>query len=145
MPIYQVLYAEDVPHYGTADIEAETDEAAITAARDFDFSDTAIDPEHSYTGLKRIIHIQSHDGRIIAEDIALDDMHVRYGGEADRLLCDAARDMLQTLRFIAGHARLAASNYGADETESIFNRNSSFANIVRRAERAIARAERRGS
>jgi hypothetical protein len=32
MKTYSVLYAEDVPHYGFHDIEAENDQAAIEAA-----------------------------------------------------------------------------------------------------------------
>ena len=30
---YTVLFARDIPHYGTAEIEAESDEAALAAAK----------------------------------------------------------------------------------------------------------------
>ena len=33
MKTYSVLYAEDVPHYGTAEIEAENDAEAIAKAK----------------------------------------------------------------------------------------------------------------
>jgi hypothetical protein len=36
MKTYTVLFAEDVPHYGAAEIEAEDDAAALEAAKAYD-------------------------------------------------------------------------------------------------------------
>ncbi len=41
-----------------------------------------------------------------------------------------APDMLELLRFIAGHARMAVGNFGANESETLKNRTSSLNNIA---------------
>jgi len=97
MKTYTVLFAEDVPCYGTAEIEAENDDAALEAAKAYDQGDVAKEPEWSYAGCLRIIHIEDPEGRLLYEDIHLDDWHFRHGGEKDRLLCDAAAEMLEAL------------------------------------------------
>jgi hypothetical protein len=50
------------------------------------------------------------------------------------------KPLLETLEFITGHARLAATNYGSDKESSIQNRNKSFDEIERRCTRVIAEA-----
>jgi hypothetical protein len=99
MKTYSILFAQDIAHYGQAEIEAKSDEAAIRAAQKpkllngICFSD--IDWENAI--LTRIVFIQDSDGNIIAENIALDQYHLRHGGDADQLLCEAAADMLAAL------------------------------------------------
>jgi len=44
MNSYTILFAEDVPHYGTVRIEAENDAAALDSAKAYDFSEITIDP-----------------------------------------------------------------------------------------------------
>jgi hypothetical protein len=97
MKTYTVLFAEDVPHYGAAQIEAENDAAAVEAAKAFDLSDVTDDPAWEYSVCRRIVNIEDTDGEIIAEEISLDDCFLRYGGEKDRLLCDVAPELLDAL------------------------------------------------
>lgn len=97
MKSYSVLFAEDVPHYGFAEIEAEDDAAALEAARDYDLSEVTIDPEWENSVCKRIVHIEDPAGNTIAYDVPLDNYSLRAGGEKDRLLCDAAPEMLEAL------------------------------------------------
>jgi hypothetical protein len=98
MKTYSILFAEDVPHYGFAEIEAEDDAAAIEAAKDYDLSEVTTDPEWENSVCKRIVHIEGPDGKTIAADIALDDCFLRNGGEKDRILCDAAWALLNAGR-----------------------------------------------
>lgn len=97
MKTYTVLYAEDVPHYGTVDIDAKSDQAAIAIAKGRDdISDITTDPAHNDTVSQRIVHIQDPDGNIIAQDIALDTYALMVG---DHSLFAAAEEMLSILQF----------------------------------------------
>jgi hypothetical protein len=98
MKTYTVLYAEDVPHYGQAEIEATDDDAAIEAARKVyaEGSLDLYDPDWDNTICKRIVHIEDQDGEIIAEDIAIDSYYLSHG-EPQRRLCEAAATMLEAL------------------------------------------------
>jgi hypothetical protein len=98
MKTYSVLFAEDVPHYGTAEIEAEDDAAALEAAKAYDLSDVTNDPEWENSVCKRIVHIEDQEGNTIISDVPLDNCDLRYGGDKERALCDAARDMLEALQ-----------------------------------------------
>jgi len=97
MKTYTVLFAEDVPHYGTVEIEAKDDNAALEVAKAYEFSDLALDAEWENSGCRRIVHIEDHDGNFLHEDIPLDNLFVRYGGEKERVLCDAAPQLLKAL------------------------------------------------
>ena len=90
MKTYQVLYAEDVPHYGVQYIEAPDDASAITLAMKETVGSIAIDADYTNSDCKRIVHIEDDAGNTIATDIALDNTFLRYGGEPERKLCDAA-------------------------------------------------------
>ena len=98
MKSYTVIYAEDVPHYGVADIKAASDTEALAAARASDFADVVLEPEWGNALCRRIVEIADEDSNVIADDIALDGCFVRYGGEPDRLLCDMAPELLVVLR-----------------------------------------------
>jgi len=98
MKIYSVLFAEDVPHYGTVDMEAVSDADALEAARGYDLSQVTNDPEWENSVCKRIVHIEDAEGNTIFHDVALDGFFLRDGGEKERLLCDAAQDMLDALQ-----------------------------------------------
>jgi hypothetical protein len=97
MKTYTVLFAEDVPHYGTAEIQAEDDAAALELAKAYDLSEVTNDPAWEYSACKRIVHIEDPPGNIIFEEIALDDCFLRYGGDKERVLCDAAPELLEAL------------------------------------------------
>jgi hypothetical protein len=97
MKTYTVLFAEDVPHYGVAEITAESQSAALDAAKAYKISEVTNDPEWENSSCKRIVWMEGPDGNTVVEDVALDDCHLRYGGEKERLLCNAAPTLLKTL------------------------------------------------
>jgi hypothetical protein len=97
MKTYSVLFAEDVPHYGTAEIEAKDDAAALEAAKVYDLSEVTLDPEWENSVCKRIVYIEDQEGNTIFHDVPLDDYDLRHGGDKERALCDAAQDMLGAL------------------------------------------------
>jgi hypothetical protein len=94
MKTYTVLYAEDVPHYGATEIEAENDAEAIAMAKAADF-DTD-DPDWNNTVCKRIVHIEGPEG-IIAEDVPLNDWFLRQCGEDVHRKLEAAEAMFEAL------------------------------------------------
>jgi hypothetical protein len=122
MKTYTVLYAEDVPHYGSHDIEAENDQAAIKAAialherGDISLNEAAWDS----TVCARIVHIEDPDGRMIAADKPLDDYSLRGGGDADRLRCEAAEEMLDVL-LRADNPHWVANAALTDDIEALRN------------------------
>ena len=87
MKTYTVLYAEDVPHYGQAEIEATDDDAAIEAARKVhaEGSLDLYDPDWDNAICKRIVHIEDQNGEIIAEDIPVDSYYLSHGEPQRRL------------------------------------------------------------
>jgi hypothetical protein len=97
MKTYRVLFAEDVPHYGVAEITADSDAAVLDAAKAYKISEVTNDAEWENSSCKRIVWIEDPDGNTVAEGVALDDCHLRYGGEKERLLCDAAPRLLKVL------------------------------------------------
>ena len=97
MKAYTVLFAEDVPHYGTAEIQAGDDTDALETAKAYDLSEVTNDPVWKNSVCKRIVNIQDAEGNIVFEDIALDDCFLRDGGDKERALCDAAQEMLDAL------------------------------------------------
>ena len=86
MKTYSVLFAEDVPHYGTAHLEAEDDAAALEAARAYDTSEIANDPEWENSVCKRIVHIEDAAGNTIFHDIPLDNYVLCLASEKARML-----------------------------------------------------------
>jgi hypothetical protein len=72
MKTYSVLFAEDVPHYGTAEIEAEDDAAALEAAKVYDLSEVTTDAEWENSVCKRIVHIEDPEGKTVFNDVPLD-------------------------------------------------------------------------
>ena len=73
MKTYTILYAEDVPHYASVQIEAESDEDALQRAMVFDYAGEALEAEWSNPVCKRIVHVEDETGNTIANDIPLDD------------------------------------------------------------------------
>lgn len=98
MKTYTVLYAEDVPYYGQAEIEATDNDAAIEAARKAhaNLDLYLYDADWDNTICKRIVHIEDQNGEIIAEDIPVDSYYLSHG-EPQRRLCEAAAAMLEAL------------------------------------------------
>lgn len=98
MKTYSVLFAQDVPHYGTAEIEAKDDAAALEAAKAYDLSDVTDHPEWENSVCKRIVYIEDQEGNTIFHDVPLDNYDLPSGGDTERHLCDAAGDMLEALQ-----------------------------------------------
>jgi hypothetical protein len=74
MKTYSILYAEDVPHYATAEIEADNDAEAIAKAKrlsnmgDLEFSD----PDWENPIIRRVVNIEDCNCITVANDISLD-------------------------------------------------------------------------
>jgi len=101
MTTYTVLYALDVPHYGTAEIEANDHNLALRLAREHwdavqrgEACNPASDPDWDGTTCHRIVEITASNGDVVANDIGLDDCYLRYGGARERRLSDAASQLL---------------------------------------------------
>jgi hypothetical protein len=101
MKTYSVLFALDIPHYGSVDIEAPDDTAALAAAKQLDPSDYTSDPAWDDPICRRIVHIEAPDGRIVSRDVNLDEFFLRRGGEEARRLCDGAPALKEALEEIA--------------------------------------------
>jgi len=100
MKTYEVLYAEDVPHYGVREIEAADDRLAIQKACDItpeSMSRYTNDPDHDNPCCRGIVHIEGPDG-VIAENISLDDFHLCRAEAGLRLKIDAAEAMFEALQ-----------------------------------------------
>ena len=97
---YTVIFAQDVPHYGSVEIDAVDDAEALAAATAYDLSDVASDPDWKNSTCKRIVTIEDESGKTIAEDVSLDNWFL-YHAPIDTVLCDAAPGFLAALRKIA--------------------------------------------
>jgi len=118
MKTYTVLYAEDTPFYGYMDIEAADDADAIVKARLADYTDRATDPDWHNSVCRRIVVIHDEHNNDVAYGIPLDEFHLRRGGDADRLLCDAARDLLLALTRARAQLQFQQKHYPrSDDTE----------------------------
>lgn len=111
MKTYTVLLAEDVPHYGFAEVTAASAAEALTVARTLDTGDVCTDPDWSAAVCRRIVHIEAEDGTLVASDVALDVLSVRNGGDQHRLLCNAV--LLEALQ-TAIRAMNAAPSFPTD-------------------------------
>jgi hypothetical protein len=99
MKTYTVLFAEDIPHYGSTDIEAADDTHALAIAESLDMIGLYYEGSWDGAVCKRIVSIEDSSGVAIANDIPLDNYFLRNGGQADRSLCEAAPDLLEVVRY----------------------------------------------
>lgn len=135
MKTYSVLYAEDVPHYGHAEIEATDDDAAIEAARKLHAESSLdfYDAEWDNAICKRIVRIEDQNGEIIAESIPLDSYYLSHG-EPQRLLCKAAADLFLALKRARDELQFQQKHYPrGDDTE--------LREVLHAANVALAKAE----
>jgi len=100
MKTYTVLYAQDIPHYGSVELEAENDAEIVEAARgywDATELDPADDPDWNSPVCKRIVEISDEAGRTIAHDLRLDSYHLECVGDEDITIRKYARELLEAL------------------------------------------------
>jgi hypothetical protein len=97
LKMYTVLFAEDVPQYASARIEAADEAHALSLAKSFDTSGLDYECSRDDAVCRRIVHIEEPRGAIVATDIPLDNFSLRRAGDKESLLLDAASDMLEAL------------------------------------------------
>jgi hypothetical protein len=103
MPTYTALVALDVPHYGAAEIDAETPEAALAAARKLNILEIVDDPGWENAFCPRIVNIEDPDGQTVAEDVMLDGNALVIVGYPDKIrIAAAATDLLEALQDLLG-------------------------------------------
>lgn len=139
MKTYSVLFALDVPHYGSVALEARNDVAALRAAQRTDPATCCTDADWSEAVCRRVVHIEAPDGGIVAADVPLDDFLLRRGGAQDRRLCEAAPELLAALEVLIARADdlIAAMDGVTDEFTDEVGR---LIGAVRRAECAARAA-----
>ncbi|CAB3802774.1 hypothetical protein LMG28614_05694 [Paraburkholderia ultramafica] len=98
MSTFTVLYAVNVPHYGSVQIEAGTAAEAIATAKTRDPAEICNERDRSNAACARIVSITDDSGQSIAEGVTLDGAFLRYGGRPAWLLCEAAPAMLESLQ-----------------------------------------------
>jgi hypothetical protein len=64
---------------------------------------------------RRIVEITDESGKFLAGDISLDNWFVRYGGEPDRRLCDAAPELLAALKSVSAAVLALAAERDPDQ------------------------------
>lgn len=72
MKTYNVLFAEDVPHYSAVEIEAMDTVDAIQKAQNCDLTDVPTNPDWNNVISRRIVEVTDEDENIVAEFIPLD-------------------------------------------------------------------------
>lgn len=111
MKTYTVRFAQDVPHYGTVEIEAENDEGALAKARAFwervqqgEEDWPLYDAQHDSALLDRIVEItEGDDDREVSRDVALDTYTLAHTPtEQDARLIQNIKPVYQALKQIAG-------------------------------------------
>jgi hypothetical protein len=81
MKTYTILYAKDVPHYATVEIEADNDQDAIERAKAHDFGDAPLEADRNNAVSRRIVHIEDATGNAVGHNISLDDTLLLTGSE----------------------------------------------------------------
>lgn len=111
MKRYTVLFAQDVPHYGTVSLEAENDADALEQARAYwdrvksgDEEWPLFNAEFENALLDRIVEIteDNEDYREVARDVPLDNYYLAHTPTAlSRGQVTAATAMFEALAWIA--------------------------------------------
>jgi hypothetical protein len=95
---YSVIYAEDVPHYASAEIEARTPKAAIAKARKLDTNTFgAYDPDWGQAVCRRIVSIEDEAGNDIARDMPLDNYRLEHLTDENTTIRHHAKELLEAL------------------------------------------------
>lgn len=100
MKKYEITYAQDIPHYGTVELEAENDAVKIDAAKAY-WAETALDPvddpNWNNPVRKRIVIIRDEAGNEIANDVCCDDFSLEHITDEEVNIREAAGEMLAML------------------------------------------------
>ena len=111
MKTYTVTFAQDVPYYGSVEIEAENDAEALARAEAY-WQDVTRDekpwpldqPEYQSAILSRIVHISDDADREVACDVRLDNYVLEFApNELDAKIFDNAKLIFAALELIAAH------------------------------------------
>jgi hypothetical protein len=100
MKKYEITYAQDVPHYGTIELEAATDAEIVEAAKAYWTAtdlDPVDDPDWSNPVCKRIVVIRDEAGNEVANDVRCDDYNIEYVTDEEVNIREAASEMLDML------------------------------------------------
>ena len=100
MNTYTVIFAQDIPHYGSVDIEAEGDDHAIEAARIYwrDVEhDPVNDPDWNSSVSRRIVEITDESGKSIANDVRLDSYSLERATDEEIIIRAHAKELLESL------------------------------------------------
>jgi len=101
MKTYSILLAQDIPHYGAAEIDAADAALALERAEALDVSEIALDPDWENPVCLRIVHVVDEAGAEVAHDIALDGYVLHHVSEPRTALCDQAPALRAALEGIA--------------------------------------------
>lgn len=122
MKTYTVIFAQDVPHYGSVEINATGDVEALAKSRvhwqrvqDGEEPWPLSEAQHDSAVLARIVEITDETGRQIAADVRLDTYLLSIAPtELSAKLIDNASQMHGALLEIIRHATsgLAADHFG---------------------------------
>ena len=84
MPTFNILLAHDITHYGSVSVEGDTWEDAVRTLEREDWWDHCTDA--SDTGWEeRVVHVETEDGDIVAEDVNYDCPMIHYFAVIHRL------------------------------------------------------------
>ena len=99
MKTYTVIFAQDIPHYGTVDIEAESDDHAIEAARIYwrDVENDPVNaPDWNSCVSRRIVEIADESGKSIANDVRLDSYLLERATDEEIIIRAHAKELLES-------------------------------------------------
>jgi hypothetical protein len=100
MPKFNILLAHDVSYYGSVEVEADTWQEAVASLTDADWGDNCTDSGDAWE--ERVVHVETEDGAIVAEDINYNCAMVHYYPIIHRLTtimdtCDVSDDAAAAL------------------------------------------------
>ena len=96
----EILYAQDIPHYGMVELEAEGDDKIVETAKGYPSAtdrDPADDPDWNNPVAKRIVQIINEAGKEIAADVRCDNYNLEHVTDDELLIRDNARAVLEVL------------------------------------------------
>jgi hypothetical protein len=100
MKKYEITYAQDIPHYGTVELEAASDGEIVAAAKAYwstTENDPVDDPDWNNPVRKRIVVIRDEAGNEVANDVRCDSYDIAHGSDEDLRIREHAKDLLEAL------------------------------------------------